>query len=84
MCLCVPDGSESQIAFASRTLTSSEKSYAQLEKEVVFGVKKFHQYLYGRNSSLSLIISLYNDHSGIKERHTLTGCSWTSTIILSA
>ena len=46
----IEDGQERPIAFASRTLTSAEQGYSQLEKEglaVIFAVKKFHDYLYG-------------------------------------
>ena len=49
------DGQERPIAFASRTLSASEKNYAQVEKEalsLVFGVKRFHQFLYGRKGTL--------------------------------
>ena len=47
----MPDGTDRPIAYASRTLSDAENKYAQVEKEplsLVFGVKKFHQYLYGR------------------------------------
>ena len=51
----VPDGTECLITFASRSLTKSEKAYAQIDKEalsIVFGVKRFHQFLYGREFNL--------------------------------
>ena len=49
------DGQERPKAYVSRTLSSSEKNYAQIEREalsIIFGVKKFHQFLHGRKFSL--------------------------------
>ena len=58
-----PDGSEHPIGYASRSLSSAERNYSQLEREglaCVFGVKRFHSYLYGHS------FSLYTDHKPLE------------------
>ena len=45
------NGEHKPIAYASRTLAPAERKYSQLEKEglsIVFGLKCFHRFLYGR------------------------------------
>ena len=51
----MPVSTECPIAFVCRSLSPSECNYAQLGKEalsLILGVKKFHQYLYGRKLHL--------------------------------
>ena len=48
------------IAYASKSLTSAEYAYAQVEKEllaIMFSFKKFHSYVYGRSD-----ITVETDH----------------------
>ena len=50
-----PDKTERPIAYASHTLSKSEKNYSQLDKEglaIIFGLNKFRQYLFGRKFTL--------------------------------
>ena len=52
-------GEEHPTAFASRTLTKSERNYSQIEEDalaIIFVVRKFHKYLQGR------LFHLYADH----------------------
>ena len=59
----LPDNSERPVAYASRTLSPAEAKYSQLDKEalsIVYGVKNFHQYLYGRK------FTILSDHKPLK------------------
>ena len=60
---CFEDGTEHPVAFASRSLSSAEKNYSQLDKEglaIIFGVKTFHNYLQGRK------FTIVTDHKPLK------------------
>jgi hypothetical protein len=66
-----PDGSERPIANASKTLTETQGKYSQIHKEalaIIFGLRKFHQFLYGRRFILVTdhkpLISLFGTEKG--------------------
>lgn len=50
-----PDGIERPIQFASQMLSKTQQRYSQIDKEayaIIYGVKKFYYYLYGRKFTL--------------------------------
>ena len=60
------------IAYASRSLTSSEVNYAQIEKEllaIVFACEKFHQFIYGFPTKV------HSDHKPLESIYTKPLCS---------
>ena len=81
------DGSEHPISFASRTLTKAEINYSNLETEalaVIFGVKKFHQYLYDRPFALETdhkpLESLFNEKKAIPTMTAARIQRWALTL----
>ena len=83
------NGQERLVAFASRSLTKTERGYAQIEREalaIIFGVRKFHQYLYGRMFTLQTdqkpLMTILGPKTGIPILAAARMQRWT--LILSA
>lgn len=94
-----PDGLIKPIAFGSRTLTSAEDNYSILDKEllaIIFGVKKFFQYLIGIHFILQTdhkpLLKLFGENQGLPQMaasrlqrwaHTLSGFNYSIQYIKS-
>ncbi|XP_049886412.1 uncharacterized protein K02A2.6-like [Pectinophora gossypiella] len=83
------DGRERAVAYVSRKLTSAEKAYSQIHREalaIVYCVKKFHQYLYGRKFLLKTdhkpLVSIFGPQQGIPSMAACRMQRWA--VILSA
>ena len=81
------DGTEKPVGFVSRTLSPAEKNYSQLEKEglsCVFGVKRFHSYLYGRHFTLCTdhkpLLSLFSEHQAVNPQASARIQRWALTL----
>ena len=84
-----PDGSEQPIGFVSRTLSSAERNYSQIEREglaCVFGVKKFHSYIFGHPFTLITdhkpLITLFNEHRAIPTHAAARIQRWALTLAM--
>ena len=68
-------GVEKLNGFVSCTLTAAEKNYSQIEKEAmsyIFGINKFHAYLYGHKFTLvtdyKLLLNLFKEQKAIPQQ----------------
>lgn len=85
----IPTGEIKPIAHASRSLTSAEANYGQIEKEalaLVFGVTRFHKMLYGRRFFLQtdhqLLIKIFGSKKGILVYTANRLQRWALTLLL--
>ena len=80
---------EKPVVYASRFLATAERNYSQLDKEglaIIFGVKKFHNYLYRRQFSIVTdhkpLIHLFSENRSIPAMASVRLQRWA--LVLSA
>lgn len=83
------DNSIKAIMHASRTLTSAERNYSQIEKEalgLIFAVTKFHRMIYGRKFILQTdhkpLLSIFGSKKGIPVYTANRLQRWALTLLL--
>ena len=81
------DGSERPVGYVSRSLNDAERNYSTLEKEalaIIFGVKKFHQFLYGHSFTIKTdhkpLEGLLNEKKGIPTQAAPRIQRWALTL----
>jgi len=82
-----PDGSKRPIGYASRSLSSTEKNYSEIEKEgraCVFLVNKFRSYLLGHSFELVTdhkpLLSLFHLHKTTSAQASSIIKCWSLTL----
>ena len=75
------------IANASKTLTSTQRRYSQIQKEalaIMFALNKFHQFLYGRSFILVMdhkpLIVLFGPTKATPALAANKACTWALTL----
>ena len=70
----LPGHRERPVAFASRTLNAAERNYSQFDREalaIVFAIRSFHQYIYGREFDLETdhkpLIYIFGEKKGLPQ-----------------
>ena len=80
--------STSTIVHASCSLKPAEQNYSQIEKEglaLIFAIKKFHKYIYGRHFTLltdhRLLLSIFGIRKGIPVHSAYRLQRWAATLL---
>ena len=83
----MPDGTERPIGYVSRSLNPAERNYSTIDKEalaIIVGVKKFHQFLYGKRFTIRTdhkpLKGLFGEKKGISSQASPRVQRWALTL----
>ncbi len=83
----MPDGTERPIGYVSRSLNPAERNYSTIDKEalaMIVGVKKFHQFLYGKRFTIRTdhkpLEGLFGEKKGISSQASPRVQRWALTL----